>query len=90
MTIFGVDLGTFLLLFVCSALPFVVLALIVAVLYRRDRRRTPPEPAMPQRGPVNRSGRSVSSGTLPSSDPPRSETAPEGSATPPSKRRDPE
>lgn len=47
VTIFGVDPGTLLLLFVCASLPFVLLALIVTVLYRRDRRRTPPEPPMP-------------------------------------------
>ncbi len=45
MTVFGVSLLDLLLLTFCFSLPFAVLALIVTVLYRRDRSRTPPEAA---------------------------------------------
>lgn len=45
MTIFGVSLVDLLLLTFCFSIPFAVLALVVAVLYRRDRARTPPEAA---------------------------------------------
>lgn len=45
MTVFGVSLLDLLLLTFCFAVPFAVLALVVTVLYRWDRRRTPPEAA---------------------------------------------
>ncbi len=45
MTVFGVGLVDLLLLTFCFSVPFAVLALVVMVLYRRDRRRTPPEAA---------------------------------------------
>lgn len=45
MTVFGVSLLDLLLLTFCFSVPFAVLALVVTVLYRRDRRRTPPEAA---------------------------------------------
>lgn len=45
MTVFGVSLLDLLLLTFCFSVPFAVLALIVTVLYRRDRRLTPPEAA---------------------------------------------
>ena len=45
MTVFGVSLVDLLLLTFCFSLPFAVLALVVTVLYRRDRQRTPPEAA---------------------------------------------
>ena len=45
MTVFGVSLVDMLLLTFCFSVPFAVLALVVTVLYRRDRRRTPPEAA---------------------------------------------
>ena len=43
MSVFGVSVGDLFLLFFCLALPFGLLALVAAALYRRDRRRTPPE-----------------------------------------------
>ncbi len=43
MTVFGVSLVDLLLLLFCFSVPFAVLALVVTVLYRRDRQRTPPE-----------------------------------------------
>lgn len=45
MTVFGVSLVDLLLLLFCFSVPFAVLALVVTVLYRRDRQRTPPEAA---------------------------------------------
>lgn len=45
MSVFGVSLFDLLLLTFCFSVPFAVLALIVTVLYRRDRRLTPPEAA---------------------------------------------
>ena len=45
MTIYGVSLVDLLLLTFCFSVPFAVLALVVTVLYRRDRQRTPPEAA---------------------------------------------
>ena len=45
MTVYGVSLGDLILLTFCFSVPFLLLALIVTVLYRRDRRRTPPEAA---------------------------------------------
>ena len=45
MTVFGVSPLDLLLLTFCFSVPFAVLALVVTVLYRRDRRRTPPEAA---------------------------------------------
>lgn len=43
MSVFGVSLLDLFLLFFCLSVPFIVLAGVVTVLYRRDRRRTPPE-----------------------------------------------
>lgn len=45
MSVFGVSLLDLVLLTFCFSVPFAVLALVVTVLYRRDRRRTPPEAA---------------------------------------------
>ncbi len=44
MSVFGVSLLDLLLLTFCFSVPFAVLAVVVTVLYRRDRRMTPPEP----------------------------------------------
>ncbi|HEV2528334.1 MAG TPA: hypothetical protein VGT61_07805 [Thermomicrobiales bacterium] len=53
MSVFGVSLLDLLLLTFCFSVPFAVLAVIVTVLYRRDRRLTPPEPdaRMPSHNP---------------------------------------
>lgn len=65
MTVFGVSLLDLVLLTFCFSVPFAVLALVVTVLYRRDRRRTPPEaaniagdihPRYPRPGRPGRSG----------------------------------
>lgn len=45
MSIFGVTLVDLLLLTFCFSVPFAILALVATVLYRRDRKRTPPEAA---------------------------------------------
>ncbi len=45
MTVFGVSLLDLILITFCFSVPFAVLALVVTVLYRRDRQGTPPEAA---------------------------------------------